>query len=188
MNDLKCWIAGFPRSGNHRLRQVVYSLLWRKPFEFGNVIEDGYKALQEAGYKKTHLKGNLIEGPAIYSIRNEQDIIKSMQRYFHKEIPTIEEASDKVYKGDWKKDGLAEKWGSREQNIQSFINRPETLIVQYEAFGIQQVRDIAKFLGLEPLDEIVEWVDEKRMLQKEKDFIAKYAHTGTITHIDEGIV
>lgn len=188
MSDIKCWIAGFPRSGNHRLRQVVYSLLWRKPFEFGNVIEDGYRLVEDAGYRKTHAMGNLIEGKAIYTVRNEADVIKSVHRWFNgSKTPTIEIATQRVKSGNWEETELAKRWGSREQNINSFVNRPATLIVNYEDFGVQQVKDIAEFLGLAPLDEIVLWVDEEVVARKEKAYRETYGILPSRPmHVDKG--
>jgi hypothetical protein len=178
MNEF--WIAGYPRSGNHRLRQVVYSLLFQKAMPF----PEGYQELERAGYKKTHLKGDVLEGKAIYTIRDEKAVIGSFLWFFDKKCTTMKAAELAVLNGELWNDTLSKDWGSRKEHIKSFIGRPETLIVHYEAFGEAQVKKIADFLGFEYNSEVLNWCASARMKKIEEEFFKNHPESKIKRHIE----
>lgn len=153
---MNSWLAGYPRSGTHRLRQIVWCLIHQRPFDYPH----GFQWLANNGYPFTHGLGSSIEGKAIYQIRNEADVIKSWNRYF----PFCKDGHKPVVEGilEGAPPDFAERykrWSNRENNIQSYINRPDTLIINYEDFGEPQVQEIANFLNLRYNPDIIRWME-----------------------------
>ena len=167
--EAKVWIASFPRSGNHRTREAIYSLLFNRPFEY-ELVEKGssllIKALEEtrdAGYKKTHKKAGFLDGPVIYLVRHPLEVALSWNKFIPSQTPQMA--------ADFVANGRRPEWGSWAQNVESFIDRPDTLIIRYEDWGTEALKKICDFCGLPYNERVLYWNHYYVILEKERELM-----------------
>lgn len=193
-------IAGFPRSGLHRICYNVYSMITRRPadlLEMKQLFSAGSKdVLLEHGIYKEH--GMAFDIPAadlvVYCVRNPLDVVASFLTWGKKDFETVTKRClylDRKHNICWKQRyrGMrkVEPW---KNHVLSYLNRDpqKTLIVKYEDFSEKQMVDVADFLGMNWSSDILEWNSIQNIKKQEIEFnLIRHIGNGKIGKYEEAL-
>lgn len=173
------YVNSFPRSGNTWIRELLISLLSASPLDVNPIWQVGKSntvfavhpvipnsILKEKEHRiivKSHGKGDVCqpEIPVVYIVRDGRDAMYSYyhfnidhrdhretwEQYFSRHVVDRSMVTDReIYLDAW--------MGNWSENVMSYLNRKNTIIVKYEDLREETlvwIKKILEFLGLELL-------------------------------------
>lgn len=157
-------VTGYPRSGTHRILQTIYSLIYKMPFPF----HGGYGRLrQEHGIIVSHkLPKDLKADKFIHTKRQLPETIVSLAMYTKTNLCAVTK---------WVHDGFTFPRGNpgeyihpMQKYLYAWSDRHDTIYLDFEQYGEQDVKQIADFIGVPYLAGIPEWNSKKRLMLEEQ--------------------